>query len=48
MRNCPQINFSGDSRQLAATAQNLENKISEPLLSLVSVSTDILGVPYIM
>ena len=26
MRNCPPVNFSGDSRQLAATAQNFRNK----------------------
>jgi len=34
MRNSPSINFSGDSQQLAATAQNFENKISEHLLPL--------------
>jgi len=38
-RNSTAINFSEDSRQLTATAQNFENKISEPLLPLVFVST---------
>tara|TARA_R110002051_G_scaffold162836_1_gene234378 strand:- start:5382 stop:5669 length:288 start_codon:yes stop_codon:yes gene_type:complete len=35
MRNCLPINFSGEPRQLATTAQDFENKISEHLLPYV-------------